>query len=172
MNSSAVEERKVLNEYVVGVMIGSMLSVERRRSGVEDEMRVGMQACNNVAGRMFEDTDIEGRSERQGYMERGAEEMGVTIRRVRMRSRGARIMAAIAVAATATPRDMRGEGLSIMSRPPIPLAVAPTVPGSGMLRRAEMALRNQLSVVLRRKLYINVQLVPFHTPHADSFCHS
>lgn len=77
--------------------------------------------------------------------------MGVTIRRVRMRSRGARRAAAIAVAATATPRDINGDGLSIMSSPPMPLADE-TSPGSGTLRMADMALRNQLSVVLRRKL--------------------
>lgn len=84
-------------------------------------------------------------------MERGVEEIGVTIKRVRTRSRGARMVAAIAVAATATARDVMGLGLSIMSRPPMPLAEE-TRPGSGTLRMAEMALRNQLSVVLRRKL--------------------
>ena len=66
MKSSAVEERKVLNEYVVGVMMGSMESVERRTRGVEEEIRVGMQAWSSVAGRRLEDIDIEGRRERQG----------------------------------------------------------------------------------------------------------
>lgn len=77
--------------------------------------------------------------------------MGVTIKRVRMRSRGARREAAMAVAATATPSDINGLGLSIMSRPPIPLA-AVIRPGSGTFRMAEIALRSQLSVVLSRKL--------------------
>lgn len=80
------------------------------------------------------------------------EDIGEIMRRVRTRSRGARRVAAIAVAATATERDINGLGLSIMSRPPIPLAVVPIMPGSGTLRRADNALRNQLSVVLRRKL--------------------
>lgn len=128
-----------------------MLSVERRTSGVDEDTRVGMQAWRRVAGRSRGETDHVGRRERQGYMERGCEEMGVTINRVRMRSMGARMMAAMAVAATATPSDISGLGLSIMSSPPIPLAEE-TRPGSGTLRMADIALRNQLSVVLRRKL--------------------
>lgn len=128
-----------------------MLSIERRTSGVEDEMSVGMQAFRRVAGRRFGATENEGSSERHGYIERGCEEMGETMRRVRIMSRGASRVAAMAVAATATPRDVSGLGLSSMSRPPMPLA-APSRPGSGTLRTAEMRLRNQPSVVLRRKL--------------------
>lgn len=94
----------------------------------------------------------EGRRERQGYIERGEEEMGVMMRRVRTRSSGARIVAAMAVAATATPSDMSGLGLSIMSRPPMPLTALPIRPGSGTLKMADSALRNQLSVVFKRKL--------------------
>lgn len=85
-------------------------------------------------------------------MDRGEDDIGVMIRRVRTRSRGARRVAAMAVAATATESDRSGLGLSIMSSPPMPLAVAPIMPGSGTLKMAERALRNQLSVVLRRKL--------------------
>lgn len=85
-------------------------------------------------------------------MVRGGEEVGVTMRRVRMRSRGASSVAAMAVAATATPRDIRGEGLSMISRPPMPLAEVPRRPGSGTLSSAESMLRVQLSVVLSRKL--------------------
>jgi hypothetical protein len=129
----------------------SILRVERRKRGVDEDMRVGMQACSRVAGRRLGETVHEGRRERQGYIERGCEEMGVMMRRVRMRSRGARMVAAMAVAATATPSDIRGFGLSIMSSPPMPLADV-TSPGSGTLRMADMALRNQLSVVLSRKL--------------------
>jgi hypothetical protein len=132
--------------------MGSMLRVERRRRGVDEEIRVGIQAFNRVAGRRRGEMEIEGKSARQGYIERGCEEMGVTMRRVRMRSRGARMVAAMAVAATATPSDMSGLGLSIMSSPPIPLDAVPRSPGSGTLRIADIALRNQLSVVLSRKL--------------------
>lgn len=152
MKSSAVEDRNVLNEYVEGVRIGSMFIVERRNSGVDEDMSVGMQACRSVAGRSFGETEKEGRRLREGYIDRGEDEMGVTMSRVRTRSRGARRVAAMAVAATATERDMSGLGLSMMSRPPIPLAVVPMMPGSGTLRRADSALRSQLSVVLSRKL--------------------
>jgi hypothetical protein len=131
--------------------MGSILRVERRKSGVDEEIRVGMQACIMVAGNRDGEMEKEGRRFRQGYMDRGEEEMGVTIRRVRTMSRGARRVAAMAVAATATPSEVNGLGLSSMSSPPM-LAADPTRPGSGMLRRAEMALRNQFSVVLRRKL--------------------
>lgn len=116
--------------------------------------------------------EYDGSRFKHGYMDRGGEEVGVIMRRVRVRSRGARIVAAIAVAATATLKDRNGFGLSMMSSPPIPLAAVPMRPGSGTLSRAEMALRNQLSVVLSRKLYMNVQLAAFQTPQADSFCHS
>jgi len=152
MKSSAVEEMKVLKEYVVGVRMGSMLSVERRRRGVDDDIKVGMQAWSNVAGSKRGEIENEGSKERQGYIERGCEEIGVTIRRVRTRSRGARMVAAMAVAATATPNEMSGLGLSIISSPPIPLAVVPINPGSGTFKMAQIALRNQHSVVLSRKL--------------------
>jgi hypothetical protein len=141
----------VPTEYVVGVRIGSMLSVERNSSGVDEDTRVGMHACSKVAGSNLGATENEGSKERQGYMERGWEEIGVTRRRVRMRSRGARMVAAMAVAATATASEVSGEGESIISRPPMP-PVEPTRPGSGTLRMAQIALRNQLSVVLSRKL--------------------
>lgn len=129
-----------------------MLSVERRKRGVDEETRVGTQACIMVAGRRAGETEREGRRERHGYMERGEEDIGVMIRRVRTRSRGARRVAAMAVAATATPRDVNGFGLSSTSRPPMPLPAAPTSPGSGMLSSAEIRLLNQPSVVLSKKL--------------------
>lgn len=132
--------------------MGSMLNVERRRSGVDVDIKVGTQACSNVAGSRLGEMEKEGRRARQGYIERGGEEMGVTMSRVRIISRGARIVAAMAVAATATPRDMSGLGLSIISKPPMPVTALPIRPGSGTLRRADIALRSQLSVVLRRKL--------------------
>lgn len=132
--------------------IGSILRVERRNSGVEVDIIVGIQACSNVAGRRLGEIEKEGRRARQGYIERGGEEMGVTMRRVRTMSSGARMVAAMAVAATATPSDMSGLGLSRMSKPPIPVTAFPIRPGSGTLSRADIALRNQLSVVLRRKL--------------------
>lgn len=128
-----------------------MLSMERRKRGVEVEIMVGMHACSSVAGRRDGEIVRVGRSERQGYIERGWDVMGDMMRRVRIKSKGAKSMAAIAVAATATPRDVMGLGLSSMSRPPIPLA-EPRRLGSGTLRTAEMRLRNQPSVVLRRKL--------------------
>lgn len=96
--------------------------------------------------------DSDGRRDREGQMVRGGAEVGVTINLVRMRSRGARARAAMALAVTATARDKSGLGLSIISRPPLPLVVLPTRPESGMLRSAESKLRVQLSVVFSRKL--------------------
>ena len=129
-----------------------MLRVERRKRGVEEEIRVGTQACIMVAGRRLGETENEGRRERQGYIDRGEEEIGVMMRRVRTISRGARRVAAMAVAATATPREVRGLGLSRISSPPIPLPAEPTSPGSGMFSKADIRLLIQPSVVLRRKL--------------------
>jgi hypothetical protein len=129
-----------------------MFSVERRKRGVDEETRVGTHACIMVAGRRAGEMEREGRRERHGYIDRGEEEMGVMIRRVRTRSRGARRVAAMAVAATATPSDVNGFGLSSTSRPPIPLPAAPTSPGSGMFSNAEIRLLNQPSVVFSRKL--------------------
>jgi hypothetical protein len=77
---------------------------------------------------------------------------------------------AIPAAVTATVKLANGFGLSTTSRPPIPEPAMP--PGSGTLRSAERRLRVQLSMVLRRKLYTKVALVPFHSPHALSLCHS
>lgn len=159
-------------EYVEGVIMGSIAKVERRTRGVEADIRVGRQAWRRVAGRRLVGTDIEGRRDREGRMVRGGAEVGVTIRRVRMRSRGARDIAATAAAATATAKDSSGEGESIMSRPPMPDAEVPMRPESGMLRSAESMLRVHDSVVRRRKLYTNVTFVPFQTPQADSFCHN
>lgn len=136
----------------MGVRIGSMLNVERRKRGVEEEINVGTQACIMVAGRRLGETEKEGRRDRQGYIDRGEEEMGVMIRRVRTMSRGARRVAAMAVAATATPREVSGLGLSRMSNPPMPLPAEPTRPGSGMFNRADIRLLNHPSVVLSRKL--------------------
>lgn len=151
MNNSAVELMNVPTEYVVGVKMGSMLSVERRMRGVDEDTRVGMHAWRSVAGRRRGDTEKDGSRERHGYMERGWEDMGVAMRRVRIRSRGARMVAAMAVAATAMARDVSGLGESIISKPPMP-PVEPMRPGSGTFRMALIALRNQLSVVFRRKL--------------------
>lgn len=129
-----------------------MLSVERRTRGVEEEIKAGMQAWRRVAGSRLGEMENEGSRARLGYIERGEEEMGVTMRRVRIMSSGARRMAAIAVAATATPRDVSGLGLSTMSSPPIPVADVPRRPGSGTLRTAEIRLLNHPSVVFSRKL--------------------
>jgi hypothetical protein len=137
---------------VVGVRIGSTPSVERRKRGVEEDINVGTQACMMVAGRRLGETEKEGRRERQGYIDRGEEEMGVTMRRVRTISRGARRVAAMAVAATATPSEVSGLGLSKISSPPIPVPAEPTRPGSGIFSRADIRLLNQPSVVLSRKL--------------------
>jgi hypothetical protein len=105
-----------------------------------------------VAGSKPGEMVKDGSRERHGYMERGDDEIGVTMRRVRTMSRGARRIAAIAVAVTATPKDVSGLGLSTISSPPMPDAAVPKSPGSGTLRTAEIRLRNQPSVVLRRKL--------------------
>jgi hypothetical protein len=149
MKSSAVEERKVLKEYVVGVRIGSTFNVLLRNNGVEEDRSVGMQAYMMVAGSKLGEIVKEGNNARQGYILLGEALIGVTISLVRTISSGARSIAAIAVAATATPKLVNGLGLSRISSPPIPL---PVRPGSGMLSKAEIALRNQPSVVLSRKL--------------------
>lgn len=159
-------------EYMEGVITGSMEKVERRTSGVLDDTMVGRVECSSVTGNRVGAMERDGRREREGYIVRGGADVGVTMSRVRMRSRGARARAAIAVAATATERDIRGLGLSMISRPPMPLTAVPINPGSGTLRSAERRLRVQLSVVFSRKLYTKVTLVPFQTPHADSFCHN
>jgi hypothetical protein len=129
-----------------------MPRVDRRKRGVEEDINVGTQACIMVAGRRLGETEKEGRRERQGYIDRGEEEMGVTMRRVRTISRGARRVAAMAVAATATPSEVSGLGLSKISSPPIPVPAEPTRPGSGIFSRADIRLLNQPSVVLSRKL--------------------
>lgn len=170
--SSVAEERKVANEYVEGVITGSMASVERRMSGVEDEIIVGRVAWMSVAGRSDGVTDIEGSNVRDGHIVLGGAEVGVMINLVRIRSSGASASAAMAVAETATASDNNGLGLSIISSPPIPLAAVPMRPGSGIFKTADSRLRVHDSVALSRKLYTKVTFVPFHTPHIDSFCQS
>jgi hypothetical protein len=137
---------------VDGVITGSIANVERRIKGVEADINVGRVAWKTVTGKRLVGTDIEGSRDSEGNIVLGAAEVGVTIRRVRMRSSGASDMAATAAAATATAKDMSGLGLSIMSRPPMPLADVPMSPGSGTLSNAESMLRVQLSVVRSRKL--------------------
>lgn len=66
MKSSAAELRNVLKEYVEGVRMGSIFIVERRKSGVELEMNVGMQACRRVTGKSFGAMEMEGRRAREG----------------------------------------------------------------------------------------------------------
>lgn len=77
-------------------------------------------------------------------------------------------------AATAVPKLARGDGLSIMSRPPV--VADPTAddsePGSGRFSTAENRLRVQVSMVFNAKLYRKVVLVPFQTPQEPSRCHS
>lgn len=46
--------------------MGSILSVERRRRGADEDINVGIQACRRVAGRRRGETDHVGRRERQG----------------------------------------------------------------------------------------------------------
>lgn len=137
-------------EYMEGVITGSMAKEDRRTSGVEAEIAVGMVAWRIVTGRRLGEMEKEGSRESEGQMVRGGAEVGVTTSRVLIKSRGARVKAAIAEAATATAREKNGFGLSIMSSPPRPPADIPI--GSGTLRRAESMLLVQLSVVLRRKL--------------------
>lgn len=48
----------------------------------------------------------------------------------------------------------------------------PTIPGSGALKTAERKLLAQFSKVRSKALYMNVEFVPFHTPHAPSFVHN
>jgi hypothetical protein len=43
-----------------------MLSVERNTSGVEEEINVGMQAWSSVTGRIFGETDNDGRRASDG----------------------------------------------------------------------------------------------------------
>lgn len=64
--SSAVEEKNVAKEYVVGVRRGSTLRVDLRTSGVDVEIKVGTQALRRVDARRRGETVHEGRRERQG----------------------------------------------------------------------------------------------------------
>jgi len=86
---------------------------------------------------------------------------------VRTMSRGTSARPAIAAAPTAIPNDDHGYGESITSRP-----TPPIIPESGALNTADRKLRAQSSKVLSNALYMNVEFVPFHTPHAPSFVHN
>lgn len=53
-------------EYAVGVTMGSTERKERRKRGVEEEMKVGMVAWRRVAGRREVGMVRLGRREREG----------------------------------------------------------------------------------------------------------
>ena len=107
-------------------------------------------------------------------MERVVDCVGVSISLVRIVSSGERSAPAMPAAAIAILSDDSGDGLSIMSRPPIPvkapLLLAP-IPGSGRFKIAASVDLVQTSSVLNRSEYRNVTFVPFQMPHAPSRVH-
>lgn len=136
--------------------------------------RVGRVEWRNVIGRKVVGGESEGRRRREAKMARGEVVVGVRISlarlvdinhckgqgvtyRVRTRSRGERRTPAMPAAATATPRDARGDGLSLMSSPPMALATSSLGPpiralGSGRLSRAQSRLLVQLSIAFTSTL--------------------
>jgi len=160
--------------------------------GKDVERKVGIVEWRRVMGRRDGGMLREGRMRRFGISARGVEVIGVMIRllhvslltpksmkrrfpyRVRTMSNGAKINAATPAEATATTRLAIGLGLSsTFNFPKFDGTAAGEINvGSGRLRIADRKLRVQVSIVLSNTLYTNVEFVPFHTPHALSFCHS
>jgi len=71
MKRSNTEETKVQTEYVVGVRTGSMCKLERRKSGVEEDISVGRVLWRRVGAIREEGQIQERRLRRQGRIARG-----------------------------------------------------------------------------------------------------
>lgn len=127
--------------YRLGFRTGSTPSFDRRKSGVDADIKVGIVAFRIVTGAIengrvqeLNDLKVE-RTDRGGCIE------GVNISFVRTISRGARTIPATPAAEIATAREMRGEGEERISSPPAYVDGGESWnerPGSGMARRAEM----------------------------------
>lgn len=76
--SSAVEERKVVNEKVVGLLMGSMLRRVRRKYGVPREIKEGTDEWRVVGSSKAEGHRYDGRARRDGRRFRGPSDVGVT----------------------------------------------------------------------------------------------
>lgn len=116
--SSKTWEPNVARAYMLGVSTGSIPSRERRKMGVEAEMRVGSVECRKVPTAMEGGTIHEGRDFSVGMRERGGCVDGVSISLVRAMSIGARMTPAMPAALTAVARLIKGFGDEVTSRPP------------------------------------------------------
>ena len=95
-----------------------MPSFDRKKRGVDAEIRVGRVECSMVVGAIDNGNVQLGRVLRVAMIDRGGCVDGVRISLVRAMSIGARMMPAIPAADTATVSEARGDGEDKMSRPP------------------------------------------------------
>lgn len=110
----------------------------------------------------------EGRDRRDASVRLGARDVEVTINRVRMRSRGARMRPVVMAAAAATHSDAQGYGEAMSTN----RSTSSLTPKSGTFSSALRRLRPQFSNRVWSMEYRNVAFVPFHTPQTDSFAQS
>lgn len=116
--SSSVCVIKVAMVYRFGFSTGSTPSFDRRNSGVDADIKVGIIAFKIVTGAIengrvqeFNDLSVE-------RMDRGGCIDGVNISFVRAVSNGVRMIPAIPAADITTTREVRGEGDDKISSPP------------------------------------------------------
>jgi len=166
--------------YMFGVRTGSMPSRERRKTGVEAEIRVGRVECRKVATATEGGTIHDGRDLSVVVRERGGCVDGVSISRVRAISIGANMTPAIPAALTAVARLIKGFDDEVTSSPPTADGIDIRyggvdwdieMPGSGSARSAHKRERTKAVMVERRTLWIKVLLVPFQIPQAPSVDH-
>lgn len=79
MNRSKTDATNVHIEYAVGVRTGSMRKFERRKSGVDVEIRVGSVLCNKVGAMSELGQSHDLRLRRHGRMARGCSLRGVSM---------------------------------------------------------------------------------------------
>ena len=96
-----------------------MPSFDRKKRGVDAEIRVGRVECRMVVGAIENGNVQLGRVLRVAIMDRGGWVDGVRISFVRAMSIGARMTPATPAADMATPSEARGDGEDRMSRPPV-----------------------------------------------------
>lgn len=141
--------------YRFGVRNGSIPIFDRRKSGVEAEIKVGTVECKIVVGAIERGSVHEGRVWRVARIDRGGWVEGVSISFVRAMSSGARKMPARPTAETETRREFIGEGEDRISRPPAAMGLGcnaeKVTPGSGTARRADKRERKKEVKVERRK---------------------
>ena len=101
-----------------GVKSGSIPNLDRRKSGVDADINVGIVECRSAVGAREKGNVQLGRVFKVASIDRGGWVDGVRISLVRAMSIGARIIPAMPAAETATVRDARGEGDDNKSSPP------------------------------------------------------